>query len=518
MKTKITFLAIVLAFLGSINSSNAQAALFKDLVPGNNQGSQPKDFITVNGTMYFITVTNGSGSYMHRLWKSDGTEPGTVIVKDSIINTNILDVIKLFNVNGTLFFSLAKNGSASSATKTELWKTDGTPGNAVLIDSLTNLAGGGSGGAPLNWTVVGDKLFFSMGNVNGRELWVTDGTSAGTKEVVDLYPGALGGVEDFQMAAYNGKVYFRGYTSIGNAELYSSDGTAGGTALVQPTSLSLILEPGNWVVYNNELYFSADDGTNAGLWKTNGTTTDSVFHGPFRSPVVFNNSIFYVNGINLWKTNGTSAGTAFVTDSANTINGANTGYLFTQYMKSLPQAPWFEMLYKKTDGTTSSVVSANVGGTASFVTLNDKMYGNNMATGLWVTDGTDGGTTQIVTAITAGIPYVFNGTVFFSNFSSAEGYELWSFTPGGSVGIDEAVVTTDVPGVYPNPANTELLITNYELQIGQPVQIFDISGKLIREERISSNRIDVSELANGFYFLALNTAGKIQPQKFIVQH
>jgi len=194
-------------------------------------------------------------------------------------------------------------------------------------------------------------------------------------------------------------------------------------------------------------------------------------------------------------------------------------------MKSLPQAPWFEMLYKITDGSTSSVVSANVGGSAVnnggtlwSTTLNDKIYGNNMGTGLWVTDGTEGGTTQIINSVAVGTPYVFNGTVFFSNFSLAEGYELWSFTPGGSVGISEEENTAGSLSIYPNPVNSEFRIQNSELQLGQPVQIFDISGKSIHSEILSSNRIDVSGLANGFYVLALSTNGKIQQQKFIVQH
>jgi ELWxxDGT repeat protein len=530
MKTKITLLAIVLAFMGWSHSSTAQAALFKDLVPGNNQGSQPKDFITVNGTMYFITVINGSGSFIHRLWKSDGTVPGTVIVKDSIISTTVQDIIKLFNVNGTLFFTLAKNGSATTATKTELWKTDGTPGNAVLIDSLSHSAGGGSGGAPLNWTVVGDKLFWNMANANGRELWVTDGTTAGTKEVLDLWAGSSGGVEDFQMVAYNGKVYFRGITSLGNTELYSSDGTAGGTGLVKEinpsTSFSGASYPANWIVYNNELYFSADDGTNGALWKTNGTTTDTVFHGAFRSPVVFNNSIFYVNGIDLWKTNGTSADNVFVTDSANNINGATSNYLFTQYMKSLPQAPWFEMIYKITDGTTSSVVSANVGGSAVnnggtlwTTTLNDKIYGNNIGTGLWVTDGTEGGTTQIINSVAVGVPYVFNGTVSFSNFSSAEGYELWSFTPGGSVGINETVSTTTMLNVFPNPTSGSITIGNLPLvDKNALLQIFDVNGRLVKAEKTFSNNVDVTQLNNGMYFgKVLNNTSSNYTFRFVKQ-
>ncbi len=135
MKSKFTLVIMLLAAL--ITQTHAQN-LFKDLVPGTNQGSQPKDFITVNGTLYFITVIDGSGSFQHRLWKSDGTPAGTVIVKDSIINTNVSDIIKLIEVDGTLFFAVNKNGSATTATKTELWKTDGTTAGTLLVDTLTN--------------------------------------------------------------------------------------------------------------------------------------------------------------------------------------------------------------------------------------------------------------------------------------------------------------------------------------------------------------------------------------------
>jgi photosystem II stability/assembly factor-like uncharacterized protein len=54
--------------------------------------------------------------------------------------------------------------------------------------------------------------------------------------------------------------------------------------------------------------------------------------------------------------------------------------------------------------------------------------------------------------------------------------------------------------VYPNPANRELRISNYELENGQQIQIFDISGKLIRSEKIPSNYIDIAHLNIGIYF------------------
>ena len=64
--------------------------------------------------------------------------------------------------------------------------------------------------------------------------------------------------------------------------------------------------------------------------------------------------------------------------------------------------------------------------------------------------------------------------------------------------------------VYPNPTNSELVISNYQLLIAQPVMIFDLEGRKIMEQKILQNRIDVSELANGIYFLKIgNTVKKI---------
>ncbi len=379
---------------------------------------------------------------------------------------------------------------------------------------------------PRNWIAVGNKLFFQMGKGNGSELWVSDGTAAGTKEVIDLAPGAQGqyqkgGLIDKPMVAFNGKVYFQGNTGVGGIELYCSDGTAVGTVKIGTG----LYEPQNWIVYNNELFFNATDGSNDGLWKTDGTTpgTVKVAAVSFGSSVIFKNQIYFQNGIDLWKTDGTAPNTVHVMDSANVINGTTSNFLFTQYMKPLSVAPYFEMLYKKTDVTTSSTISYDHGNSASFVVLNDKMYqrGQNYPvagiSGLWVNDGTDAGTSLLFSASLMGLPYEFNGTLFFSNFSSAEGYELWSYVPGTNTGINQLTDEQSI-SVYPNPANTELQIMNYELQTEQPFMIFDVSGKLIRSEKTFSNRIDVSELTNGFYVLRLTANGKTQQQKFIVQH
>lgn len=528
MKTKL--LLLTFAFIGWSNFANAQA-LFKDLVSGVNQGSQPKDFITVSGTMYFITVINGSSSYLHRLWKSDGTTGGTVVVKDSIINTNVLDVMKMFDVNGTLFYTLAKNGSATSATIFEIWKSDGTTAGTVRIDSLTCTAGG----TPQNWTVAGDKLFFSKGSVASpfdRELWVCDETLGSAQMVVDLNPGTIGGLSNQPMGAYNGKVYFQGSESSNfgapiNFELYSSDGTVAGTTLVKDinpgTSSS---EPGSWVLYNSELYFCANNGSGTkGLWKTDGTNVGTMEvlanANDFNPKVVFNNILYVTNGISLWKSDGTIVGTVFVMDSANVINGANSNYLFTQYMKSLTVAPYFEMLYKKTDGTTSSTVPYDHGNSASYAILNDKMYqrGQNYPvagiSGLWVNDGTEIGTSLLFSAPYIGLPYVFNGTIFFSNFSSAEGYELWSYTPT-ITGISTIQNPQAEISIYPNPTNDQLFVEVVEYK-NTTVEILNMEGKLMLQVSMENSKtiMKTETLATGLYLVKVKTPTNIFVQKLV---
>ena len=70
-------------------------------------------------------------------------------------------------------------------------------------------------------------------------------------------------------------------------------------------------------IFNGSIYFFANDGTNTGIWKTNGTSagTELIKHVPYAS-----NSYFYQAGSQLyfssgspnyeiWKTDGTTAGT-----------------------------------------------------------------------------------------------------------------------------------------------------------------------------------------------------------------
>ncbi len=524
MKTKITKLVAITWFglMGWSINSGAQA-LFKDLNPGANFVSQPDQFMEVNGIMYFHTNAGNSGAYWHALWKSDGTAANTVVLKDSIISSAIGGVVTLrAGVNGFLYFSVNKQGTTSGDT-THLWKTDGSI--PVLVKTMPHPGYPGTGGGyPQNFTVVGNKLFFDMWQYNGRELWVTDGTAGGTQEVIDLNPGnnggtlKYGGSEGKPMVAFKGKVYFSAGTTLGLYQLYSSDGTAGGTTLVKAG----ITNPGNFIVYQNELYFGTNSAT--GIWKTDGTAagTLKITDTAFNKATIFANKMFFTTNGKLWKSDGTASGTTLVMDSAGQVIGANNNFLFTLYMKSLTVPPYSEMRYWKSDGTATGTVrvSDSLGVHASFIVLNNKMYtgftmsGSTQIKGFWETDGTEAGTKKYLPSSYPGNPFIFKNTVFFSNSDVANGLELWSYTPTGT-GLRELVNTNDFVNIYPNPSSGLVKIEGDNTKKFS-IQIFNLLGEEMNQQ-LSSNEIDFTNAPKGIYFLRVNDGTKVYTRKIIVQ-
>ncbi len=79
----------------------------------------------------------------------------------------------------------------------------------------------------------------------------------------------------------------------------------------------------------------------------------------------------------------------------------------------------------------------------------------------------------------------------------------------GNVGI--ADVSTASLRVYPNPANTELMVTNINAAVKQ-LRVYDMLGKAVRTESVNSDaaKIDVSNFNTGMYFIQLsNEEGKV---------
>ena len=77
------------------------------------------------GDEVFFTVGNQVNS--NQLWKTDGTEEGTIRVSNGVGS-----VTELIVMGDTLYFT----GSGSGGGSRELWKTDGTSDGTVLLRTL----------------------------------------------------------------------------------------------------------------------------------------------------------------------------------------------------------------------------------------------------------------------------------------------------------------------------------------------------------------------------------------------
>jgi uncharacterized protein (TIGR03382 family) len=133
------------------------------------------------------------------VWKSDGTGKGTHLLK--LLQAGPFDMPSLPTA---AFFTAVKDQvffvGFDSAHGYELWKTDGTEAGTLRV---TDLNPGPASATPLkSFSQLrrvspllaledhGLLLFAASDGVHGVEPWVTDGTEAGTSLVADLNPGA----------------------------------------------------------------------------------------------------------------------------------------------------------------------------------------------------------------------------------------------------------------------------------------------------------------------------------------
>ncbi len=294
----------------------AGTAVFADINPGLS-GSYPRWLTPSGDTLFFQASNSANGS---ELWKTNGTPETTALVKDIIAG-----------INGAYPEHLVADGAggiyftASDATAgRELWRSDGTSANTRM---LLDLLPGNSGSDPKNLTLVGSNLFFTARDAaSGRELWVTNGTPEGTRRVRDITLGTsdTSFASNGAFAVVGSRVFFVAASDLFGSELWASDGSESGTAIVKdiyPGAASSDIQ--ELTAMSGALYFAALDSSGRTLWRSNGTTAGTARVASGASAPVNPESLRVIDGRlyfsaadqaglagrELWVSDGTAAGT-----------------------------------------------------------------------------------------------------------------------------------------------------------------------------------------------------------------
>ena len=358
----------ILAVGGMLWKTDGTAAGTVRVQDSNTAISFAYGFTEFNGAFYFQADDNVNG---FELWKTDGTDIGTVLVKDINPAAGVATFHYRFAdftvYNDALYFQ-ANDG----VNGFELWKSDGTAAGTVMVRDINAATGAGS--FPTDFTVYNGALFFSAADdANGAKLWKTDGTAAGTMLVKDIIiaTGTSFLPDDFSRGfpVFNGALYF---TAQGGG-LWKTDGTAAGTVRVEDINtvigwLSTNLYNG-FAVFNGALYVPADDGViGRELWKTDGTSAGTALvkdinteNGGRRSDYLFNEfsvldgALYFqsrdnVNGSRIWRTDGTADGTVLVKDIGNGSPASGSSVFNGALYFTAQGGLW------KTDGTADGTV------------------------------------------------------------------------------------------------------------------------------------------------------------------
>ena len=288
------------------------------------QSSSPIFLGTLGGYDYFI-ATPVPGSSQSALYKSDGTDAGTTQVQ-TIAGFGVFTYQQpaLFIAAGTKAYFLAYQ----STTGQEVWVTDGTTAGTHMVADLYP----GQNGDPILLGLVGTDLIFAEStSATHWQIYRTDGTAAGTHPLSSFPDSTYGRLTE--SLVINGKVYMaiESATVCCQPDLWVTDGTSAGTVQIDSDEgYPWHLQPSSLRAFGNSVALltnTENRGTEPSFVDTTTNALTILDTAPGPGPGVLYAStiaamdgyILYLNGdpnsgLHLWRSDGTLAGTMLVQD------------------------------------------------------------------------------------------------------------------------------------------------------------------------------------------------------------
>lgn len=342
---------------------------------GPTSSSWPMKFFKSDSLLYFAANAGAEWDERIELWRTDGTEDGTLRIAD--LSTHYHEILavgnRLFFISGDELYvtlgspetttRLLKNpGSMYGLTSVkgvvyfrhytqdvftqDLWRTDGTIAGTEKVRTFQNI---------VSITDVGDKAFvLNRTSTGGLELWRT--TPNGMTRVKVVRTGDAVNSAYALTAAIGNIFYFVANDGVYGNEVWRSDGTLAGTMMI--TDLNTI-DPVDYnrnetdirffTVFNNKLYFSALD--QASQWQFFVVTGQNSVAPIAAIPPVYHSFNYHARlylrdgSSGLWVTDGTVTGGATYLPLAYAL-GAETlmnGNLYFRFNSTWPMAGFVQM-------------------------------------------------------------------------------------------------------------------------------------------------------------------------------
>ncbi len=279
----------------------------------------------VNNLVYFAAhylETFGPVSSIWEVWRTDGSRSGSFAVGSELI---VLDGDR------SPQFAVYR-GNVYWAGSSRIWCSDGTYAGTQAIFGSNALF-------PFGLQVLDDRLYIRAGSLQDSRTFVSDGTAAGTTEVVD------NGLWDHELP--DGTRLFLGQRGADNiAGIWRIDPTTGASTLVRQLDDARGSNYLTSAVAGPYLYFTNyyPDRSTVRLWRTDGTDAGTVLLKTLASPgynqfldflgvgptLYFTTREDALRGdskSSLWKTDGTPSGTVLATDVTPSGESVRVPYL-----------------------------------------------------------------------------------------------------------------------------------------------------------------------------------------------
>ncbi len=426
---------------------------------------------------------------VRKIFKTDGTTSVPFLEPTAVAPEVGFDNRTLAILGASFIFTYG-----NTTTGYELYISDGTPTNTPML--LKDIRPGPNSSAPIYFTKIANNkvVFRADDGINGRELWITDGTTAGTNLIKNINPNGSASLNG--LTAFNGKAYFQSGGAI-----WETDGTEAGTV----EFLNLRMDDNSeypFHIYKDAMYFTAFDAAfdKVDLWKTDGTVEGStILASNLNYADVFkgtNDLLFFAaedeaHGYELWRTDGTVDGTFLTRDIAAGPNTGLASFLSELDLGNGGDRLFFEGQYRDENGNPDADLSGE----------------------LWSSDGTNSGTvlsTTINQTSTGSSPESFfniNGRLIFKanvnsdgNFTN-RGINLWS-VDANLLSVAEHTAPTADFALYPNPSSDYFAVKNQNNTIRQ-IEIFSIEGRKIKTIASNFQFIEIGDIQDGIYIVTL---------------